>query len=303
MKVVRILLVPLLMLLAGCEKDLPDLFPDSDLELTDGFCLVAGDQVLLNHHDIDRYDYGAHIIYLKDHRRLSEILDQPGTLTVYAGGEEIYTITRQPGYSSTAPEGPFIWTDPTFYGDHIISIQQIFPFQIHTGELDDAREDPRIVEALKNYGQYREGLQCGILSIEFNSPEEVVLTLELNNRDSENYYYLDPGKMGLGLYHYFTNGLYLMDVNSNDTYTHQTVYMQPDPWDSWDLDWMSLLEGHGSAEITLTYTNFEAVPGGSYWADFRFPGLANQVEQNELVQEDGYVWLGHLSLYKEVLVE
>jgi len=295
-------LILLFLLCAGCDKDLSDLFPGSDLELTDGFCLVAGDQVVLNHHDIDRYDFGAHIIYLKSKRTLSGILEHAGTLKVYAGGEEIYTLTRQPGYSSMAPEGPFIWTDPTFFEDHLISIQQIFPFQIFTGELDDAREDPRIVEVLKKYGQYREGLLCEISSIQINSPE-VMLTLELSTRDNDNYYYLDPDKMGLGLYHYFTNGLYLRNRETNDTYTHHTLHVQPDPWDSWDLEWMSLLEGHGSVEITLTYTSFEAVPPGNYWASFGFPGLQNQVEHNELVQQDGYIWLGGLSLFKEMVVE
>lgn len=296
-------LILLLFLAAGCEKDLSDLFPGSDLELTDGFCLTGGDQVLLNHHDIDRYDYGTHIVYLKSHRTLSEILEQSETLKVYAGGEEIYTLIRHPGFSSKAPEGPFIWTDPTFYEDHIIAIQQIFPFQIFTGELDDAREDPRIVAALKKYGQYRAGLQCEIVSADFNSPEEVELTLKLSNGDEDGYYYLDPEKMGIGLFHYFTNGLYLRDPGTNDSYTHQTVHIQPDPWDSWDMDWMTLLEGHSSVEITLTYTSFETVPPGTYWASFHFPGLGYQVEQNELVQMNGYVWLGELNLYKEIVVE
>ena len=53
----------LLILAAGCQKNPADVLPDSDIELTDGLCLVAGDQVVLNHSDIDYYDFSARIIY------------------------------------------------------------------------------------------------------------------------------------------------------------------------------------------------------------------------------------------------
>ena len=65
----RIVILTLaLLLLSGCEKetDLADRLPRSSIELTDGYCLVAGDQVVLNHHDISFYDYGAHLLYLKN---------------------------------------------------------------------------------------------------------------------------------------------------------------------------------------------------------------------------------------------
>ena len=84
----------LLFLLAGCEteKDPADLLPDSFIELTDGYCLVAGDQVVVNHHDIEYYDYGAHLVYLKDHRSSELILEEAGALKVYAGGEYMYML-------------------------------------------------------------------------------------------------------------------------------------------------------------------------------------------------------------------
>ena len=37
----------------------------------------------------------------------------------------------------------------------------------------------------------------------------MIMTCELYNPDTLDYYYLDPDKMGIGLFHYFTNGLYL----------------------------------------------------------------------------------------------
>ena len=91
MRKVSIAHVLLLFLLAGCEKemDLADRLPRSSIELTDGYCLVAGDQVVVNHYDISYYDYGAHLLYLKSHRSSAEFLEEAGSLTVYAGEEEM----------------------------------------------------------------------------------------------------------------------------------------------------------------------------------------------------------------------
>ena len=198
----------LLILVGGCEKEinLADRLPESTVELTDGYCLVAGDQVVVNHHDISFYDYGAHLIYLKDYISVEALLEQTASFTVYAGGEEIYTLATQPGYSSSfPPSDPFIWTFPTFYEDYILAIDHFGSFGGQTGLSGDSREDPRIVAALKKYGQYRGGLHCEILSCNYSDPGEVRLQLRLSNRDEVNYYYLDPEKMGMGLFHYFTN--------------------------------------------------------------------------------------------------
>lgn len=305
MRAAQSLLFLLLILLAGCdkEKDPDDQFPDSPLELTDGYCMVAGDKVLLNHLDIDHYDYGTHLIYLKEHRLLSEILEQAeGALIVYAGGEDIYTVGTQPGYSSYAPVGPFIWTNPTFYADNFIAIDQLYISDVLMGNLEDPREDPRIVEALEKYDQYREGLECEIRAIWFSSPDHLALTLKLSNRDNENYYYLDPEKMGMGLFHYFTNGLTITNLETEQNYTNNVVPVEPDPWDGFDMEWMSLLEGNSSVIITLRYNNFQQTPEGNYSARFMFPGLQYQVEHDDLVQSHGQIWLGKLHLYKQVVI-
>ena len=305
MRISIALLALFLFLVAGCEKemDLADRLPESSLELTDGYCLVAGDQVVVNHRDISYYDYGAHLLYLKSHRSSAEFLEEAGSLTVYAGGEEIYTVSTHPGYSSYFPSpGPIIWTFPTFYEDYIIAIDLMGTYEGLLEAGSDSREDEKIVKALKKYGQYREGLHCEIVSCNYSAPGEVILHLKLSNRDDVNYYFLDPEKMGMGLFHYFTNGLTLRDAVERQSYTNQTEHIQPVPWDSWDLEWMSLLEGGSSVTITLEYRNFESVPAGTYTARFRFPGLAH-VEHDQLAQRHGQIWLGKLELISEVVVE
>lgn len=301
-------LAPLFLLLitaAGCEKwKFPaNQLPDSDIELTDGFCLVSDDQVVLNHHDIDYYDFSAHMVYLKSSTSFSDVFGEYGVTAAYAGGEKIYGLSLHPGYMSSMPEGPFIWTDPTFYPDFVIAISHMWTYGWRAADLPDERDDPRIVDALEKYRQFRYGLQAEITSIVYNSPEDVEVQLELTNNDAENYYYMDPGKMGMGLYHYFTNGLTLWDSLEYRFYTHETEPIQPDPWDSWDMDWMSLLEAGSSVTLTITYDHFETVPEGSYSAFFRFPGVLYHVERADLEQQDGRIWLGELLLNSQVEVE
>lgn len=296
-------LILLLVLCAGCEKekDLEDRLPRSTIELTDGYCLVAGEQVVLNHHDISFYDYGAHLLYLKDHISCAGLLENSSSFKVYAGGEEVYTVGTHPGYSSSFPlTDPFIWTHPTFYEDYILPFSSIRSLGGRAGVSADTREDPRIVAALKKYGQYREGLHCEILSCNYSDPGEVILKLKLSNRDEVNYYYLDPEKMGKGLFHYFTNGLFLR--NDEESYSNHVEYMQPVPWDAWELEWMSLLKGGSSVIITMEYKNFDAVPPGSYRALIRFPGLSH-VDRDQLAQRNGQIWLGNLELESVVEVE
>jgi hypothetical protein len=295
----------LLFLAAGCEKKDPaDILPDSKIELTDGFCLVAGDQVVLNHHDIEYYDFSAHIIYLKPPLTFTDVFELYGVSAVYAGAEEIYSLSLHPGYSSTMPVDPIIWTSPTFYPDYVIAIDKMWTYQQMVEGLADKREDPRIREALEKYGQFRNGLQCEITSISYNSPDDVEVSLELTNADAENYYYLDPGKMGMGLFHYFTNGLTIWDPVSSLYVSPEIEPIAPDPWNSYDMEWMSLLEGGSSVSLTITYDQFEELQPGTYDAFFSFPGMHHQVAgRDDLDQPGGRIWIGDIEMSGGVVVE
>lgn len=295
----------LLFLLAGCEKEnnLADLLPKSDIELTDGFCLVSGDQVVLNHEDIDYYDYSAHVLYLKSPKTFSDVFEVFGISAVYADGEEVYNLSLNPGYSSFMPQGPIIWTDPTFYPDYIIAIDMMWTYEQLLESAADVREDPRIVEALEKYGQFRNGLHCEITSITYTSPDDVKVQLELTNRDAENYYYLDPGKMEMGLFHYFTNGLTVWDHVSSQYVSSEIEHIQPDPWDSFDMEWMTLLEGGDSVTLTITYKQFGTLQPGTYSAFFTFPGMHYQVEREDLDQQNGRIWMGDIEMGGQVVVE
>ena len=55
-----------------------------------------------------------------------------------------------------------IATNPSFYGDNIVSIGFILKLDTLGNFLPDPREDERIADALKKYNQFHAGLSCEI---------------------------------------------------------------------------------------------------------------------------------------------
>ena len=294
-------LILLLFVLAGCEieKDPVEEPLDPSLHLTDGFCLVKDSRVVLNHYDIDYYDYSAHLIYLKDPGAFEEEFQVMGPATVYADSSRIYDLSLVSMVASYIPQGPVIWFPFWFYADDIVHIDQAWLTELLGVDEDDPREDPRIVEALKKYDQFRYGLQCDIFSFWYSSDDGVILELELRNEDPLNYYYWDPEKLGMDRYHYVTNGLRLRD-EMGQSYTHHTQSLS---WAGTDPDRMSILESDSSVILTITYEYFDELPPGNYTAYFEFPGPHGRVPREDLDQEDGRIWLGELQLYSEVVIQ
>ncbi len=108
--------------------------------------------------------------------------------------------------------------------------------------------------------------------------------------------------MGVGLFHYFTNGLYIIDTNHENTYTHKVESIHPNPSDPCSNEWFSLIMSGESKLISITYDNFDIVPSGQYNASFNFPGLGyGQLKKEDLVKENGRIWLGKLCLSKSII--
>jgi hypothetical protein len=293
-------LVLLLVVAAGCEteKDPVDIPLDPSLHLTDGFCLVKNSRVVLNHHDIDYYDFAAHLIYLKDAGAFEDKFKEQGPAAVYADSTRIYDLTVFSHVSSAWPQGPIIWIPFIFYEDYTVHIDRAWLVDIPEYAYVDPRADTRVVEALKKYGQFRHGLQCEIFSIWYSESGGVILELELRNEDPINYYYWDPDKIGMERYHYVTNGLFLWDEQGR-YYTH---HVESQSWDGADPDRMSLLEADSSVILSIHYPAFDTIPPGSYWASFEFPGPSRVENREDLDQEDGRIWLGSQRVYGEMVV-
>lgn len=288
-------------LLTACDKSE---FEYREEGLTDGFCIVANDKVILNRYDFEYYDYSTHLIYLKNYMSFAKDIESIGGFKVYADGDEIYSGQTHPGYSSYLPLGSVVInTLPSFYADYIIPLTFFQITDTLGNALPDPRVDDRIVDALKKYDQFHAGLSCEIQSVQYLSSINVKVELLLTNNDSFNYYYLDPDKTGIGLFHYFTNGLIIRDLNYQKSYTHKMNIISPEPWNSWKKVWLSVIEGNKSKIITIIYDNFDDIPNGEYRASFEFPGLSSQVDKEDINQIHGQIWLGDLNVTKEITIE
>jgi len=266
----------------------------------DGLSMTIGDKVVLTAKDIDYYDLSTHFIYLKGANSFHTDKLVRDSFQIYANGEKIYSGVFHSGYMSSMPMGPAIYTPGSFYGNYVIPITFIDRFD-QTGKImppTDPREDPRIIDALKSHNQLHVGLQCEIRSVQFSPPNQIKMELELINNDSFNYYYLDPEKMGLGLFHYFTNGLSFWSPTLQKSFENHVQHIQPEPWDSWQMNWLSVIGSHEKKSISINYTNFDPILTGQYKLYFRFPGLAH-VEKADLTQQNGRIWLGELDLSQD----
>jgi hypothetical protein len=293
MKTFLTIIALIFLFIIGCDRD----------ELPapgDGLSMTIGDRVVLTAKDIDYYDLSTHFVYLKgDNSFLTDKLVRD-SFQIYANNKEIYAGVFHSGYMSSMPIGPAIYAPNLFYGNYVVPITFVNHFD-QTGKIvprTDPRKDSRIIDALKSHNQLHVGLQCEIRSVQFSSLNQIKMELELINNDSFNYYYLDPEKMGLGLFHYFTSGLSFWSPTLQKMFENHVKHIQPEPYDSWQMNWLSVIGSHEKKSISINYTNFDPIPTGQYKLYFRFPGLGH-VEKADLVQQNGRIWLGELDLSRD----
>ena len=227
--------------------------PDN-VEHVEGFWLKMGDNSIVTTSDIDFYDISTHMIYLKKESSYQEKVEKDGrgTMSVYVNDEEIYNCSFHSHYLSYLPKGEYISCNPFYYPYDIIHINFLQIIDLNGKPLfTDHRSNERIIAALKKSHLYHEGLHCEIQSVDVSN-EKVVLNIELFNLDTFDYYHLDPDKMGIGLFHYYTNGLYFQN-DQYQSFTHQETVIHPKPWNFWEKEWLSLIKSGESKNISITY--------------------------------------------------
>jgi hypothetical protein len=274
-------------------------------QLTNGFCITFHDSIIISHRDIDYYDHSTHLVYLKEaHPIFEDPFNQDLayiSFSTYAFKEEIYSGIIFPAWASSIPSGAFIqW--PSFHPGYVIPIEYSPPpGNLEPDTLADPREDQRITEALQEYGQYHRGLALEIANVQFNTTGKVSFSYTLTNNDSFDYHVLSPEKMGTGLFHYFTNGLYLYNQETG-WLQHQMPVQTPDPWDSWEANWLDRLNHSTSRTYHIEYDEFDPVPEGTYSLYFSFPGLSH-VEQEDRILNGAVIWMGDLRITDEITIQ
>ena len=265
-------------------------------------------QPWVSSNDIEYYDYSTHILYLNHELKIYNSVDDISVFgkpfVVIANGERQYLGAFWSGLSSSMFFGPVINVAPRFYPDDIIHISCL---QYSLQQSQDLRENYEIREALISTGKYHAGLECAIDKVDIlsnnqeNNTCSLKYTYSIKNNDVLNLYVFDPGKMGNGLFHFYTNGVYFRD--ENNLYQSTTGDTSPDPWNSWELDWLSLILSGDSMTKTVIKTGYPFIPSGSYNCYFTFSSLSHQLTKEERALPDGRIWIGELYVIKSLDIQ
>jgi hypothetical protein len=165
----------------------------------------------------------------------------------------------------------------------------------------DLRNDPRLIVALKDRNLLHSGLLLTINSIDCKSAQ-ITFSFSITNKDQSALLILDPQKMGLNLFHYFTNGLIIKDKPYTKSITVKIPYQTPSPWNGWKIEWLSSIAADEKKTFVIDYPLDSPLSPGAYNVSFEYPGLAFQVNKEELQQNTGRIWLGSLEAMKDFVI-
>jgi hypothetical protein len=238
--------------------------------------------------DIELYDSSTHILYFKNAQyEFKDIL--ANTFAFMDDGELIYQGIFVPGYSSSIPYGPFIMSAPSMYGNYALRIENWY------SDKPDLRNDPRMIDILKQHNLLHSGLAISSSSIEI-SGTQLTFKFTVTNSDQSDLMIIDMDKTGPNLFHYFTNGLKIYNQAHTEVFSSNIQHLVPDPWNSWKSEWLSEIKSSDSKQFTINYAINNPITPGEYDTTFEFPGLAYQVTKDQLYQGNRRIWLGDIPL-------
>jgi len=256
---------------------------------------ITGAGLKVKFGDIQMYDSSTHILYFKkSYPEFKNVLEGP--FAFLDKGDTIYSGKFYPGYSSSIPLGPIILSPPSLYGDYALRID------LWLGNEADPRNCERIIEIMKSHNILHSGLSGEINSIEINDGT-LNFDFTITNKDQSDILILDINKTGLNLFHYFTNGLSIWDSNSNKVFDNSIEVQIPDPWDSYNTDWLTQLKSGESTSFSINYSAETILNPGQYKLLFEFPGLSYQVKKDHLIQNGNRIWLGDITLRKKITID
>ena len=258
------------------------------------FLFKIGDDLEYSYADIRLYDSSTHILYFTTNHPEFENCNQC-SFSFYVDGDIIYQGSFWPSFLCSLPSGVIVSTCPFFYPAYTLR------FEYYGGDEPDSRNDSRIISVLKENGYLHSGISISINSMEIDG-SQLNFSFTVTNMDESDLLILDINKMGPNLFHYFTNGLVIFDLNNTVVFTSNIEHQAPSPWNTWKIDWLSKLKSGQSEQFTIDDTLDAPLNPGNYNAFFEFPGLGFQVDINELFQDDARIWLGDVRVTEKLTI-
>lgn len=295
MKSFLLYILSALLVLSGCEKtDNPDngeLYKDTNKV---SVILRIGDNITFDYDEIHLYDSSARILYFKEiHPEFEKLKNVP--FIFYADEKMIYEGEFWPMYLSSSPSGPYIANNPMRLQNYALKID-------FAGKGPDPRNNPLLIRELMDRNLMHQGILLGISRVESNG-SLISFTFNITNMDKTDLYVMDPEQMGLGLFHYFTSGLSIKNINTGSVVTATIAPKTPVPLNGWQPDWLTRVSPGATRSYTIMYPLNPRLGPGEYDVTFIFPGLTSQVEINKLYQDGARIWLGEVSTTTRLTIE
>ena len=288
MKLSPVLILLLSVSMISCEKNDPERFKNPVLKI--------GDNAEFTYEDFDLYDSSSKVLYFKSiHPEFVDYKDSE--FSVFADDVLIYEGRFWSAYYSSFPTTAFVTTDPFFYyQNHALGFEYLNQNQ------PDPRNDVRLMSAFKEKNLLHSGLSVTIESLSI-SGTQATFSCTVTNHDSDDLYILDYTKTGINLFHYYTNGLILVNKDQPEIVYCLINPQSPVPYNSWKMEWFSLLKSGESFQLNMDYSFANPLKKGNYIAWFDFPGMTYQISKGDLMQTNGRIWLGKVTASKKIVIQ
>jgi len=153
---------------------------------------------------------------------------------------------------------------------------------------DTPQDNPIVKDALLDAGLYHGGISIvfdnndanTLRVIENADTSTVSYKFTLINKDVDDLYILDPDKMGVYLFHEFTNGLLLYNLATRrDHYPNwRKRVVLPSPG-YWSPDWYTKIKSGQSVQRTMVVKGYPYFTTDEYLFQFNFLGSWRNMEK------------------------
>jgi hypothetical protein len=276
------------LILNSCEKD--------KIEYYDPI-LKIGDGTEYTWQDFELYDSSTKIIYFKT-AHPEFVLNKESTFSFYTDTTKIYQGCFWPGKYSYFPQTPFITSGPYFYLFQNFALY----FEFLSQSKPDPRNDPRLIAAFKNKGILHSGLSISFKDIAIEGTN-IVVTINVTNKDKSDLLIMDHELMGINLFHYYTYGLVIWDIDKPKYIYCLNEVQDPPSLTSWKKEWLSVIKSGASKQLTISYKPESPLSPGNYIAYYTFPGFNWQISLDDLFQDEGRIWLGKVITKKTITIK
>ncbi len=280
------------LLLSSCEANNSDPEPEPGqdsipvIKPDPEFFFKIGNNLYYRYSDLELYDSSTHILYFKSNHPEFDKNSQ-SSFSVIINIDTIYKGDFWPMFRSDMPTRVYIHTFPFWLQNFALWIENRYNIK------PDLRNDAVIIQAFKDRNLLHSGLHIEVNSLEVTN-NQVTFSFSITNKDQSELLIMNPDKMGINLFHYFTNGLIFKKISDGSFFTVKVPSQAPSPYNIWKIDWLTKLNSNETKTFSLIYPLNSQIAAGEYIVTFAYPGLHLQVSKDQLIQDNARIWLGEV---------